>query len=121
MIDKLAEVLSLCLAGNRDSDGGTPDYGVNVTDVSEDSRSIEFTLTFKSGRQYCCGEPGCHFAPHWEKLRSLASTQGLLLGTPMEITCNVIVEQGSRFRVNRDFGSPEVNSFQSYRQVFSEC
>ena len=52
-------LLAELLAGNRG-----PGYGIEVTAVGAGRSHVDVTLTFVSGRRYCCAEPNCHVLPH---------------------------------------------------------
>jgi len=56
MKERLTKALDLFFNSRED----IPPMGVEVTDVSDDDKSISVTLTLLRGFRYCCGEPECH-------------------------------------------------------------
>ena len=120
MYPEVAELFRSYLSQNHGPDGMSPDYGVQVTGISEDRTLIKLTLTFKNGCSYCCGEIGCHFQPNWQDLRSVAATLGVSLGSPLAITIFGVVEEDSCFDVNPSFGMSAENEAYTYSQTFIE-
>jgi hypothetical protein len=116
----LTPVFEELFATNRGPDGARPDYGIRAVCPSSAMDEIQLTLTFKTGRVYCCGEPGCHFAPNWSRLRSIASRSGISLGVPLELHLHGVVEAGSTFTSTVKVGGPEANAPYVFDETYSE-
>lgn len=89
---------------DRADQPGSPDYGI---DASLDGALLAITLTLKSGRLYCCGEPGCHLAlssaKRWTRLRTLFQESEVELPPQLELRLHFRVEPGALFL---DLASP---------------
>src|SRR5215213_6474967 len=87
------------LARNRGPCGRPDYYGVRVEGAAENGSEFELTLTFKSGEQYCCAEPGCHTGLNdpevWRCLREVLGRHGLA-GLPLVTVrkLRVVVDPG---------------------------
>lgn len=110
----LAQSLRTRFSQNRDAGGRLDRYGIEVRDTSPDGSSFNVVLAFKAGEEYCCFEPGCHFAFYdrktWEDLRSILKESGLE-GIPRSTIRQLlgVVEAGARATVMG--GKPETAEF----------
>ena len=120
MRDELLGVLRKYLSSNR----GGPHYGILVDEVSPDQHTVTLTLTFMSGVQYCCAEPGCHFglmdSRSWQRLHGLIEEAGLKMPSPLTVVLRGVVEQGARLTVMRQFGLPEEQEAYEYEHEYVE-
>jgi hypothetical protein len=109
----LDEIFEQFFAGNR-----SPGYGVSVTAVSPDGATIDLRVTFLSGREYCCAEPGCHFG--WARLRRIANSRGIEFPSPLTVRWHGVVEKGARLSANVRAGGPAESAGYEYDEVFQE-
>jgi hypothetical protein len=83
-----------------------PDYGISATLAT--NGAVNLTLTFKSGRPYCCDGWKCHLwlftGERWTDLRKEASSQQVELPALLSLLCTVIIEEGALFY---DLSQPE--------------
>lgn len=64
---------------NRGPDGKAPEYAFQASVLSADGADFDLTVTFGTGRTFCCEEPGCHFSfrwDSWQKLRAALREAG---------------------------------------------
>jgi hypothetical protein len=94
--------LSEFFAGNAAAKGSPDYYGIAVSRVCRSGSAIklDFTLTFKRGRRYCCFEDGCHHGlfqkASWKRLRRILRREGWTVPTPLEIALRGRVRKGAR-------------------------
>jgi hypothetical protein len=107
ILKQLTRALVAYLTGPR---GHCP-YGVRVSELAEDRKSLLLVLTFRSGLRFCCPEPGCHLSlllrADWERFRSLAREAGVELGSPLVVRLHCVYERGALFAVNPGSARPE--------------
>jgi hypothetical protein len=112
--EQITDVFIEFFADNRAASGRRDYYGVRVDRVADDGSILDLTLTFKSGKRYCCCEPGCHTgfgmndADCWRHLREALDRRGLA-GVPSVTIRRLygIVECGALLKCNLAFGKPE--------------
>ena len=98
---EMQSLLAELLAGNRG-----PGYGIEVTAVGAGRSHVDVTLTFVSGRRYCCSEPFCNVPIHTTRLLDLAARRGIALPTAFEVRWHVVVEAGVLLACFDDFAEP---------------
>lgn len=96
-------------AANR----GDP-VGVQVTDAVGDT--VQLRVTFLAGHRYCCAEPGCHFGPHWNRLRQIASKHYMALPRNLKVCFHGVVEAGAKLEC-----CPIPSEADEFHDVFDEA
>ena len=117
----LTELFGAFFAKNRGPDGTSPEYGICAAADAPLLNDIRLTLTFKAGRRYCCGEPGCHFSLDWARLRAVALKRGIHLGHPLRVRVHGVVEAGSVFSSTVQAGGPETNEQYTFDETYVEA
>ena len=77
-----------------------------MTAVGAGRSHVDVTLTFVSGRRYCCSEPFCNVPIHTTRLLDLAARRGIALPAAFEVRWHVVVEAGALLACNESFGLP---------------
>src|SRR5438094_851296 len=99
ILAKLANGFVRYMRPNEDSPERDVNYGISVSDLSPDSKTIFLTFTFLSGVRYCCPYSSCHhgllFDEDYERLRDCFRQAGMEIGRPMKIHMKVICEVGA--------------------------
>ena len=98
---ELEAVFHNLLAANRG-----PDYSVVVTEATPDLSLIAATVSFTSGRTYCCAEPFCHVPRNLTRLIALAADRGIGLPKFVRVRWHFVVEAGARLECLRHLGLP---------------
>lgn len=85
--------------------GGRGYYGVRIENLALDGSELDLIMTFRSGEQYCCGQPICDFAfdeaSTWESLRVDMDANGLsAFPVPTIRKLRGVVEAGAVFVLN---------------------
>lgn len=109
------------LAANGCAGGDPAHYGLDVINFSSNGARFDLVLTLRSGRAYCCQEPGCHLAPFsrtfWEAIRETIEDRGLRQPPPMRLVhIHTAVEPGAVFHTHAESGLPPASpAFEAHR------
>jgi len=94
-----------------------PGYGVSVTHVADDLSQIDATVTFLSGRTYCCAEPFCHVPHDLSKFVRFAAERGVVLPAALRVHWHFVIEEGSLMECNKAVGASVASKRQEYDEV----
>jgi hypothetical protein len=88
---ELEQLFRDLLASNRG-----PGYGISVNGAADDLSRIDVTITFISGRKYCCAEQGCHLPRNTKRVVQMAVQRSLSVPDNLVIHCHCCVEEGAK-------------------------
>jgi hypothetical protein len=118
---RLAKGFHFYLRGPSRLAGSRPAYGITVSQVSAGGREFWLTLTFRSGRRYCCESPHCHlgllFGSDFDRLRACFREAGVEVPRPMRIHLRVVYEGGALFAVSPGDARPEYQPVRAHGQT----
>jgi hypothetical protein len=94
-----------------------PGYGVAVTSFAPDISSVDITVTFVTGRTYCCCEPFCHVPVDARKVLRFASERGIALPELLQVRWHFVLEAGALLACNKSLGIPGAANHQEYDAI----
>lgn len=96
----LERVLRVRFARNRHAAGRQDYYGIAVTRIDDALPLLAVDIRFRSGEQYCCLEPDCHFArwkrDDWARIRRALLQLGADAAGRLTLRLRIEVQAGAR-------------------------